>query len=271
MGKSISFRWLGVAGLEFSANNHVILIDPYFTRFTLWKTFFGRVQPNSELVAEKIKHCEFVLITHAHFDHIMDVPEVVRNTGATVLGSPNACRLLNVCGVPQDRIREIKASDKLNLAGFGVEVFSAQHVKLPGYLPGKLPAVLKPPLHARDYRMDEDFSFLVSVGGQRLLTDPGESPESGVPADVLFLFPHRDEAYCRSVLSRVQPKVVFLTHWDDFFRPLSKPLRTHIQRPTLTSPLPRPINLTKFSEMVKRAFPQTEVIVPEIFRTYELP
>ena len=133
MGKSISFRWLGVAGLEFSANNHVIVIDPYFTRFPLLKLFFGRVQPNRELIAEQIKHCEFVLITHAHFDHLMDVPDVVRNTGATALGSPNACRLLSVCGVPQDRIREIKAGDKLNLAGFGVEVFSAQHVKLPGY------------------------------------------------------------------------------------------------------------------------------------------
>lgn len=267
----ISFRWLGVAGLELSVNNHVMVIDPYFTRFPLWKTFFGRVEPDRELIAKKIQYCDFVLITHAHFDHLMDVPDVVRNTGAIALGSPNACRLLSVCGVPNERIREIKAGDRLTLAEFQVEVFSAQHVKLPGYLPSRLPAVLKPPLRARDYRMDEDFSFLRSIGSQRVLTDPGERPEAGVAADVLFFFPHRDEVYCRSLLPRVQPKVVVLTHWDDFFRPLSKPLRPHMQRPTLNSPLPRPINLTKFSRMIERLSSQTKVLVPEIFRRYELP
>ena len=86
---SISFRWLGVAGLELSVGNHVMVIDPYFTRFPLRKAFWGRVEPDRKLIAEKIQHCDFVLITHAHFDHLMDAPDVVRNTGAIVMGSPN--------------------------------------------------------------------------------------------------------------------------------------------------------------------------------------
>lgn len=270
---SISFRWLGVAGLELSVNNHVLVIDPYFTRFPLRKALLGRVEPDRELIAEKIQHCDFVLITHAHFDHCMDVPDVVRNTGAIALGSPNTCRLLRACGVPDDRIREVKAGDKLTLAEFQVEVFPSQHVKLPGYLPGRLPAVLKPPLRARDYRMDKDLSFLLSVGDLRLQTDPGERPEAGVPADVLFLFPHRDDAYCRTLLPRVQPKVVFLTHWDDFFRPLSKPLRPHIQiqGPAWTFPPLQRVNPGKFGRMIEGLSPQTKVLVPEIFRRYELP
>jgi len=268
---SILFRWLGVAGLEFTVNNHVMVIDPYFTRFPLRKLFLGRVEPDRKLIAEKIQHCDFVLITHAHFDHLMDVPDIVRNTGATVMGSPNSCRLLSVCGVPDGRIREVKEGDKLTLAEFQVEVFPSEHVKLPGYLPGRLPAVLKPPLRARDYRMDKDLSFLLSVGNLRLLTDPGERPETAVAADVLFLFPHRDDAYCRTLLPRVKPKTVILTHWDDFFRPLSKPLKLHIQIQQLTFPPLQRVNPSKFARMIERLSPQTKVLVPEIFRRYELP
>ena len=269
----ISFRWLGVAGLELSLNNHVMVIDPYFTRFPLRKAFLGRVEPDRSLIAEKIKQCDFVLITHAHPDHLMDAPDVVRNTGAMIIGSPNACRLLNVCGVPGDRIREVKAGDKLALAEFQVKVYLSQHVKIPGYLPGKLRDVLKPPLRARDYRMDKDFSFLLSVENLRLLTDPGERPESAVAADVLFLFPRRDDAYCRTLLSRVQPKLVILTHWDDFFRPLSKPLQPHIQIQGLARTFPplQRVNPGKFGRMIEHLSPQTKVLVPEIFRRYELP
>lgn len=270
---SISFRWLGVAGLELTVNNHVMVVDPYFTRFPLRKAFWGRVEPDRKLIAEKIQHCDFVLITHAHFHHLMDAPDVVRNTGAIVMGSPNACRLLSVCGVPDDRIREVKAGDKLTLAEFQVEVFPSQHVKLPGYLPGRLPAVLKPPLRGRDYRMDNNFSFLLSVENVRLLTDPGENPEAVVDADVLFLFPRRDEAYFRTLLSRVQPKLVIWTHWDDFFRPLSKPLQPHIQIQGITRTFPplQSVNLGKFVRMIERLSPQTKVLIPEIFRKYELP
>ena len=270
---SISFRWLGVAGLELSTGSHVMVIDPYFTRFPLRKAFFGRVEPDRKLIAEKIQYCDFVLITHAHPDHLMDAPDVVRNTGAMIMGSANSCRLLSVCGAPDDRICEVKAGDKLTLAEFQVEIFPSQHVKIPGYLPGKLRDVLKPPLRARDYRMDKDFSFLVSVEDLRLLTDPGERPDSVVDADVLFLFPRRDEAYCRTLLSRVQPKLVVLNHWDDFFRPLSKPLQPHIQIQGIARTFPplQRVNTGKFSRMIERLSPQTKVLVPEIFHRYELP
>lgn len=270
MNATISFRWLGVAGLELIANNRILVIDPYFTRFPLRKALFGRVQPHREIVAEKIKRCDFVLITHAHFDHLMDVPDVVRNTGAQVFGSPNACRLLNVCGVPDDRIREIKAGDKLTLGEFKVEVFRAEHVRLPFYNPGSLPSNLKPPLRARDYRMDDDFSFLITADGHSLRTDPGERPEGDIQAGLLLLFPMRGNAYYESLMPRVKTKVVAPTHWDDFFRPLSRPLRPYMKYPALTFPPIQRMNLTKFGQMIERLSPSTKVFTLEIFRAYDL-
>ena len=210
----MQFRWLGVGGIELRAGDQVILIDPYVTRFPLWRMAVGRVRPNRELIAEKIPHCNFVLVTHPHVDHLMDVPDVVRNTGAVALGSANACRLLAVLGVPAAQIREIDAGDQLTLGNFRVDVLPAGHVTFWGWRPfsGPLPPGLRPPLRARDYRMDLYYSFLISAGGQRLLTDPGICPEDAVAADVLFIHPGRPRPFYESLLPRVRPKVVVPYH-----------------------------------------------------------
>jgi len=267
---AISFRWLGVAGLELNANNRTLVIDPYFTRLPLRNLWFGNVGPNHELVAEKIKRCDFILITHAHFDHLMDVPDVVHNTNATVYGSLNTCRLLSVCDVPHERIHEISAGDKLTLGEFQIEVSRSEHARLPFYTPGTLPAKLSPPLRARDYRMDYDFSFLINIDGHRLLTDLGERPKVEIQTDVLFLFPLRQYPYYKSLMSRVKSKVVIPTHWDDFFWPLSQPLRPQIKYPALAFPPIQRVNLEKFSRMIEKLSPRTKVVVPEIFRSYNL-
>ena len=35
--------------------------------------------------------CRVVLVTHAHYDHLLDVPEVARNTGARTLTQRHYC------------------------------------------------------------------------------------------------------------------------------------------------------------------------------------
>ncbi|MHB0870884.1 MAG: MBL fold metallo-hydrolase, partial [Chloroflexota bacterium] len=104
MEGSIRLRWLGTAGIELSTDQEVLAVDPFFTRPPFRRIWFGRVFPDRRLVAAKLPRCNYVLVTHSHWDHLMDVPEVVLNTGATALGSPNSCRLLTLLGVPEDRI-----------------------------------------------------------------------------------------------------------------------------------------------------------------------
>ena len=75
--QSIFFRWFGVAGIELKTNNCVLIIDPYFTRVPFYKMWVGKVIPDSKLIDQKIKYCDFVLVTHSHIDHLMDVPDIV--------------------------------------------------------------------------------------------------------------------------------------------------------------------------------------------------
>jgi L-ascorbate metabolism protein UlaG (beta-lactamase superfamily) len=269
-GTPTEFRWLGVAGIELKAADQILVIDPYFTRFPAWRMWLGRVQPNRELIAERIPHCDSVLVTHAHFDHIMDVPNIAGDTGATVYGSANSCRLVALCGVPEEKIQGIKAGDRLNLESFQVEVRSAKHRRAPGFLPGPLASDLEPPLRARDYRMDDCLSFLVSVQGLRLLTDPGARPSDAAAADLLFVFPGMDRSYYEALLELVQPRVVIPIHWDDFFRSLSRPLRPFWKLPRVALPPLQRTNLARFKQMMEQLAPGVTVLEPEILRPYDL-
>lgn len=118
--------------------------------------------------------------------------------------------------------------------------------------------------------MDACFSFLIKVNECRFLVWSSEYAEGAVPADVLFVKPHQEGPYSEALLNVVQLRVVIPIHWDDFMRPLSKPLRPMIKPPRLTFPPLQRVNLAKFRQLIKPIAPQADVFLPEIFRWYEL-
>jgi L-ascorbate metabolism protein UlaG (beta-lactamase superfamily) len=270
MGTSLLFRWLGVAGIELGAGGQVLAIDPFFTRPSFLRIWLGRVEPNHKLIAEKLKACDHVLVTHAHWDHLMDVPDVAANTGAAVFGSANTCRLLSLCGVRQDCIRQLAPGARIELAQFSAWAFPAEHIRLPGFLPGPLPSGLRPPLRLRDYRMDGCFSFLVDAGSLRLLDWRSIHPEPAPRAHILLVSPWESPAFFGTLLGAVRPRVVIPVHWDDFLRPLSKPVRPLLKPPRWGFPPLRRNDLGEFARTIEALAPEVKVLVPEIFRVYDL-
>jgi hypothetical protein len=118
--------------------------------------------------------------------------------------------------------------------------------------------------------MDGQFCFRITVGGCRLLTSPGIHPEGAALADVLFVIPMHHLRFYERLLHRVQPRIVIPYHWDDFFRPLDKPLRPFWQSPRRGWPPLQRINLTGFREMVEQIAPGTRVLQPQAFRSHDL-
>jgi L-ascorbate metabolism protein UlaG (beta-lactamase superfamily) len=270
MEPAVRFGWLGVAGIEVSVNEQILAIDPFLSRPPFRRLWFGRVRPNSALVVTTIPRCDFVLVTHAHHDHLRDVPDVIQQTGATAFGSPNACHLLTILGVPEGRCHEINVGDRFPLGHFQVEVLPAEHRSVPGFSSGPLPPGLRPPLRIRDYRMDTCFSFLIEVGGLRFL-DWGSIRSGPAPsADVLWVTPSADAAYYEALLTMVQPLLVLPIHWDDLFRPLSKPVRPYWKPPHRAFPPLEREDLTRFRQLIKQIAPQAHIFIPEIFQLYEL-
>ncbi len=270
MDPTVWFRWLGVAGIELRANEQTLAIDPFLTRPPFRRMWFGRVRSDRSLVVTTIPRCDAVLVTHAHHDHLMDVPEVIQHTGATAYGSPNTCQLLAILGAREEHVREIKVGDQLFLGHFQVEVLPSEHLRIPGFAPGPLSLRLQPPLHVRDYRMDTCFSFLIEVDGRRWLDWSSARSEPALPADVLCVAPSADAAYYEALLAVVQPRIIIPLHWDDLFRPLSKPLRPYWKPPRRAFPPLKRVDLPAFRQLIKHIAPQTKIFFPEIFRLYDL-
>jgi L-ascorbate metabolism protein UlaG (beta-lactamase superfamily) len=270
MHTPILFRWLGIAGIELKVGGRVLVIDPFFTRPPLRWLWFGRVEPSHALIAEKITECNYVLVTHAHWDHVMDVPDVVRNTSAVALGSANTCQLLSVCGIPEGQMREVERGDIVELGSFRVEALPAEHMRTPGFTPGSLSSALQPPLRLRDYRMDKCFSFLIEVEGVRLLNWCSVRTEPASRAEVLFVGPEKSRGYYEALLSTVQPRLVIPVHWDDLFRPPSAPTRPFFKPPRWAFPPLQRMDMDGFRQMIESIVPEAQVFLPEVFEVYDL-
>lgn len=263
----IAFRWLGVAGLEFVVDGYTLLVDPFFTRPPRRALLTAaRVHSNEALCAQHAPRADAVLVTHAHYDHIMDVPSIAWRTGAGVYGSPNACALLAAHGIADGRVRTIHQGDRLALGPFSVEVFPARHAPIPAarLFNGPLPRRLRPPLRLCDYRMDHAFSFRIRAGEETLLI--GNHP---APAGTLFLIPYQPQGALRELLAGVSPRRIILIHWDDFNRPLNQPLApmllTRAQGLPRGFPPLRRIDLASTVEQVRAAAPGVPVEVPGLF------
>jgi L-ascorbate metabolism protein UlaG (beta-lactamase superfamily) len=256
---SLSFRWLGAAGVELKAGGQVLALDPFFTRPSLPKLFHP-INPDASLAASKLPVCQYVLVTHAHYDHLLDIPAVQQHTGADAYGSPNTCQLLQLLDVPAPKLHVIHPGDRLDLGEFKVEVVAGRHSWIPfsRIFNGRLRPGLHPPLRAQDYRMDVCLGYRITVMGIRLLVCAAE-PQ---PADVLFVVAQEPKAYYQRMLRGVQPHTLVPIHWDDFTRPLDQPL-TRFTRPGR-------MPLAQLDRLAHQAVPGVNVIVPEPFKEYLL-
>ena len=88
-------KWLGHAGFQITSEKEkIIIIDPWLTD-----------NPLATSQAKDIAKADFVLVTHDHFDHIADAAQIVKATGATLVGMPETVgRLKEEAAIPESQI-----------------------------------------------------------------------------------------------------------------------------------------------------------------------
>jgi L-ascorbate metabolism protein UlaG (beta-lactamase superfamily) len=267
----ISYRWLGNAGFEFRSGETTLFVDPFLTRPKRSEIYFGHVNPDISAIEAHIKDCSHILVSHTHFDHFMDVPEIAIKTGAKVHGSPNTCELAQVFGVSEELVHEINAKDEFSMDGVEVKAIPAAHPWIPGYAKGRMAETLQPPLRLRDYRMDSCLSFLISFPGRRILVWSSTHTEGAEPADVLICRAVSNQNWYARILKIVQPTLVIPSHWDNMFIPLSDPVQPFFSLPSLAVPLQRRIDMKEFVNKIRLAKPDCQVQIPERFCETTLP
>lgn len=267
---SVRIQWLGVAGFQIRTETTTLLIDPYFTRLPFRKMWVGKVQPDLQVVHPDSYPADAILVSHSHVDHLLDVPAFARAYGEPVYGSANTAQLLALLDVPAEQIQQTSAGSSFCVGDIAIWVHPATHIRTPGFLPGTLPPDLHPPLRSRQYVMDEVFAFQMDTHGMHLLTDPGQPLPNISPVDVLFLYPFHPPALLAQILESTRPARILPSHWDDFWRPLSRPLKPMIQPPHHEWPPIGRADLEKFTRRVKSLSPGTEVIRLDWFEEVEI-
>jgi L-ascorbate metabolism protein UlaG (beta-lactamase superfamily) len=203
----------------------------------------GKVSPSSArvdgcLARAKISRLEAVIPVHTHIDHVMDSALVADRTGARLVGGRSAANVGRGYGLPEDRIVVATAGEPTRLGAYDVTLIESRHCP-PDRFPGAIDEPLRPPVRASAYRCGEAWSALVHHReSDRRLLIPGSAgfvkgALAGRRADAVYLSVGQLGLRPRSYLldywdetvRAVGARRVVLVHWDDFFRPLSKPLR----------------------------------------------
>lgn len=239
----LSVTWMGVATLLLDDGTSALMTDGFFSRPSLAQVAAGKLSPSPAhvdgcLARAKVSRLAAVIPVHTHFDHVMDSALVADRTGAQLVGGESAANVGRGYGLPEDRLVVAVSGEPIRLGAYEITLIESNHCP-PDRFPGEISAPVTPPVKVSAYRCGEAWSTLVHhlPSGQRLLIQGSagfvKDVLAGHRADVVYLGVGQLGLQPRSYLvdywtetvRAVGARRVVLIHWDDFFRPLSKPLR----------------------------------------------
>ncbi|MEZ0362947.1 MBL fold metallo-hydrolase [Mycobacterium sp. pUA109] len=242
-GAPLSVTWLGVTTLLIDDGSSALLTDGYFSRPSLPRVAVGKVAPSAAridgcLARAGVQRLAAVIPVHTHIDHALDSAVVAERTHALLVGGASAANIGYGQGLSAERVVVAAPGEPIPLGAYRVTLIESRHCP-PDRFPGVITAPVTPPVKASAYKCGESWSALVHhrPSGRRLLIQgsagfvPGAL--AGHRAEVVYLgvgqlgLQSRQYLvdYWTETVRAVGASTVVLTHWDDFFRPLSKPLR----------------------------------------------
>lgn len=234
-------QWFGVSTLTIGDGETTVMIDGFFSRPSWLSLLFMPLSPDlaridAALARGQVDRADALLVAHSHHDHAMDSAVVAGKLGARLMGSESTANIGRGGGLGEDQIRVIQHGDVLSLGQFEVRIFETPHSPDP-VTPGTIDQPLTPPARLADYRLGENYSFLLNHPQGRILIVPSAHYVPGlfqeVQADVVFLsiglLGKQPEDFIRSywkeTVQATGAKLVIPIHWDDFSRPLDQPLQ----------------------------------------------
>jgi len=285
----VTLTYMGTAAWEISDGSTVILLDPYLSRIIIPSpapdTFVHRtpedtrpehswtdvVEPDVATIDAHIQRANFILVTHTHFDHVMDVPHIALKTHATVIGTESTANVLRAFGLPDEQLITVRGGEDYEFGTFSIKVIPSLHSALSHkhyFSSATAPADLKAPLKL--WQMSPEggtLAYLIRFDGHQILAFGGmnyiEREITGLAPDVAIVGagPSWEEIhdYAGRLMRGLNfPPLVLPTHWDNFLAPYSAS-----EQPAIDA-------LQSFIQAVKIASPRTKVTVPKYFEPISL-
>lgn len=234
----MKLTWYGTAAVMLESEGFRIVFDP-FLKIPIKDSPLRR-----KLLADHFRTADAVLVTHGHFDHILDIPRLYQNSDKEIYVTATPCRTLMGKGFPMDHLHRIFPGSLLTLGGFTIRVSQGRHCKFDmGVVcktvfkaetlrhPKRLLQLLK--LNKRYPENGETLFYEIEAEGKRiqLMGSMGMDTDTEYPtgADVLIL-PFQGTGNpsetVAPIIEKLQPKSIYLDHYDDAFPPMSSHVRT---------------------------------------------
>jgi len=112
---SIEITWLGHSCFLIRAGKYRLLIDPFLDD-----------SPTSPVKAADVA-ADFILLTHAHFDHVADTVPIATRTDATVVANFEICEWLKGQGVAEEKVVAMNPGGRVDLAFGRAKMTAAMH------------------------------------------------------------------------------------------------------------------------------------------------
>jgi L-ascorbate metabolism protein UlaG (beta-lactamase superfamily) len=284
----VSLEYMGAAGWRITDGAIVILIDPYLSRIIgppppgrpfpsvpgdtrLVYGWDDVAVPDVSTIDVHVKRADFILVTHTHYDHVLDVPHIALKTGATVIGTESTGNVLRAYDVPEKQLITVRGGEDYDFGSFSLKVIPSLHSPLDHkhlFSSATAPAGMKAPLTLRQMHPEGGtLAYLVRFHAHQILVFGGmnyiEREIEGLRPDVVLAGAGASRTEIFDYTGRLMrdlgfPPLVLPTHWDNFLVPYEVSQQDSVQA------------LQSFVREVKAASSKTTVIVPKYFQTIPL-
>lgn len=275
--ESLKLTYLGTAGWKIDDGNLTVLIDPYISRVKLGtgpgihpddtRATVARTDyfvSDTAGIDSLITRADFILVHHAHFDHLSDVPYIAQKTGAKVIGTETTCNILRGYGIPDEQLYPVRGGEDYQFENFSVRVLPSIHSALNDkhYLDSRTyTEIPETPLRVSEFIEGGSLMFLVRFAKHKVLTMGSmnfvERELEGIKPDILLAGVNQSQLGLYNYNERLlrvtnNPQVIIPTHWDNFRLPYGFSQQASVD-----------LKLIPFKEDVARLAPNSKVIIPK--------
>jgi L-ascorbate metabolism protein UlaG (beta-lactamase superfamily) len=277
---------LGAGGWIITDGQTTVLMDPYLSRLRFRGRPFGAPDAgtgpgdrrplvsmdevpvcDTATIDARIPRADFILLSHSHFNHCMDMPYIARKTGATVIGTETTGAVARAGGVPEGQILTVRGGEDYEFGRLSLRVVPSLHSALDAkhyFDPGTISRGHASPLRLCDYVEGGTLAYLIRLAGHQVLIFGSmnyiEREVAGLRPGIVLVAADRPRLEIHDYTGRLlralgRPRVVIATHWDD------QGLAFGMNQDAALA------QTRSFVAEVKAVGPRSQVVVPRHFET----
>jgi len=285
----IELTHYGSAAWKITDGKHTVLLDPYFTRLRYSGNRFGMLPANAapgderpaysfdeivpsdtETIDRHIQEATHILLSHAHFNHCMDMPHIAKKTGAHVVGSYSATNIARAYGVAEPQLVPVRGGEDYDFGELSIRVIPSLHSALCDkcyFDAGIVPEGLRGPLPLKAFSEGGTFGYLVRFRHHEILMFGSmnyiEREVQGLTPSIVLVPSARPRLQIFRYTERLLratglPQVVVATHWDVQTFPYGADQSSALAHAEI------------FQEEVRRVAPAAAQVLPRHFETFSV-